>query len=64
LLGRGQTLQHLGAQSPGLDLVDELLDHLVVDVGLEQGQSDLAGGSLHVFLSELALPAKTIESGL
>ena len=64
LLGRGQALQHLDAQGPLLDLVDELLDHLVVDVGLEQGQPDLAGGPLDVLVRELALPLEAVESRL
>ena len=45
-----------------LDLVDELLDDLVVDVGLEQGQADLAGSPLDVFVRELALPLEAVKA--
>ncbi len=64
LLGRCQALEHLDAHGPFLDLGDELLDDLVVDVGLEQGEPDLARGALDILLRQLALPLQPVKSRL
>ncbi len=64
LLRRGQAAEHFGAQRTLFDLVDELLDDLEVDVGLEQSQPDLARGPLNVFVGEPALPLEAIKCRL
>jgi hypothetical protein len=63
-LHRGEAFEDLGAQGAFLDLIDELLDHFEIDVGFEQGKTDLAGGPLYVFLRELALALEAVQSGL
>ncbi len=61
LLRGRQALQDLAAQGALLDPFDELLDHLEIDVGFEQRETDLAGGPLHVFVREFALPLEAVE---
>ncbi len=64
LLDRGEALQDLRPQCPLLHPVDELLDHLVVDVGFEQGETYLAGRPLDVLLCELALALQAVQGTL
>ncbi len=61
LLGRVQRPADLLAAGPGLDRVDERLDHRQRDVGLEQGDADLAGGRVDVGLREPSLAAEVLE---
>ena len=61
LLGRGEALQHLLPDRTGADLPDQILDHLVVDVGLEQREPDLAQPGIHVLLRQLPLSAQAGE---
>ncbi len=61
LLGRGQGPHHLFAHRPLPDAVDEDLGHLVVDVGLQQGQAHLAQGLAHLGLAELAVAFQAFE---
>ena len=56
-----ERLAHLGAAGPLLDRADEFLDHGQRDVGLEQGDADLAGGGVDVRLGEPALAAEVLE---
>ncbi len=46
-----------------LDLLDEGPDHRQRDVGLEQGDPDLAGGGVDVRLGEAALAPEVLERG-
>ena len=64
LLARLQALQNLLAKGALAHLGDELLDDLEVDVGLEQGETDLAHGPGDRLLVELSAPAKVAESAL
>ena len=48
LLAGGEALEDLGAQRPLAHPRDEVLDHLEVDVRLEQGQADLAHRRIEV----------------
>ena len=61
LLGRVQRLADLVAAGALLDRIDELLDDRQGDVGLEQGDPDLAHGGVDVRLGEPALAAEVLE---
>jgi hypothetical protein len=61
LLARRQALRHLGAQRTLLDGRDELLDHVEVDVRLEQGEADLAHRSRDVVLAQASARAEVAE---
>ena len=61
LLGRVQRPADLGAAGALLDRRDEVLDHGQRDVGLEQGEPDLARGGVDVGLGEPALAAEVLE---
>ena len=61
LLGGVQRLADLLAPGPLLDRRDEVLDHRQRDVGLEQGDPDLASGRVDVGLGEPALAAEVLE---
>src|SRR5207244_7258627 len=60
-LRRGQAGRDLGAQKPGPDTLDEVLDDLEVDVGLEQCQADLAQTGVHVLRPEHAPAGDLLE---
>ena len=45
------------------DLGNELLDHLIAYVGLQQGQADLPHGLLHVGLGQPPLAAQPLKGG-
>ena len=62
-LGGGEGLQHVGAHGPLGHLSDELLDHLIADVRLQQGQADLPHSLLDVGLGETALAPQLFECG-
>ena len=62
LAGR-EALQDIAAHGALADTVDELLDHGEVDVGLEQGQADLAHGLGDVVLGQAALASEAVEGG-
>ncbi len=60
LLAGGEALEDVGADRPLADPGDEVLDHLEVDVGLEQGEAHLAHRRVDV---GLAHPATAGEVG-
>ena len=60
LRGR-EALEHVSADAALGGLFDEVLDDLVIDVGLEQRQTDLAHGFLDVGLGQAALAAQLFE---
>ena len=64
LLAGRERGRDLLADRLGLDLVDELLDDLEVDVGLEQRQANFAQRLLHVLFGERGLPAQGLERAL
>ena len=64
LLGRRQGSSHLGAQSAGADVLDESVDDGQVDVGLEQGEADLADGVGDVLFGKGALAAEVLKGAL
>ena len=64
LLAGLQALQNLLAEGALAYLRDELLDDLEVDVGLEQGETDLAHRTGDRLFVELSAPAKVGESAL
>ena len=64
LLGGRQRGQHLLPEGLLLNVLDELLDHPEVNVGLQQGHPDLAQGALHVVDGELAFAAQVLEDAL
>ncbi len=51
----------LGAQGLGADVLDELRDDGEVDVGLEEGEADLAHGVGDVFVGDGALAAEVLK---
>ena len=61
LLGGVQRLADLLAPRALLDRRDEVLDHRQRDVGLEQGDPDLARGRVDVGLGEPALATEVLE---
>ena len=61
LLAGIEALQHALADAALADLRGELLDDLEVDVGLEQGEPDLAHGAIDVCLAQLAARANAGE---
>jgi hypothetical protein len=64
LLSGVQRLEHLGAERALLHRRGELLDHLEVDVRLEQREADLAHRLVDVVLGELSARADVAEGGL
>ena len=54
LLGRGQAVQHLLAHAALGDFFAEILDHQVVDVGLQKGHAHVAHSLLDGLLGQLA----------
>ena len=64
LLARGKRGQYVLADSLDPNLVNELLDHLEIDVGLEQRQPDLAQRLVNVLLGQPGLAAKALERAL
>ena len=64
LLARVQRLHHGLAERTLLHGRGELLDHLEVDVGLEQRETHLAHRLVHVILGQLAARANVAEGGL
>ena len=61
LLGGGQALHDLLPHRAFRDLGAELLRHLVVDVGFQQGHPDFAHRGLDVGLSQFAVAAQFFE---
>ena len=61
LLTRGDALEDLLAQRALLDLVDELLGHGEVDVGVEQGQSNLPQRIGDVRFGEPSMTTEALE---
>src|SRR5262245_16647559 len=64
LLARRDALQDLLTERPLPDLSNEVLDDLEVDVGLEQGEPDLAHRARNRLLVELSAPAEITEGAL
>jgi hypothetical protein len=64
LVTRRQALRHLLADRTLLHAGDEVLDHLQVDVGLEQRETDLAHGLRDRFLVKPSASAKVAEGVL
>ena len=63
LVGR-EALQDFLAQRLGADSLEKLLDDLEVDVGLEQGQTDLTEGCVHMPLRKRTLASQGPECRL
>ena len=61
LLRRVQRLVELDPDAPLPDPGDQPADDLEVDVGLEQGQADLAQDLVDIVLAEAAAPAHALE---
>ena len=61
LLAGGQALEDVGADRPLADPGDEVRDDLEVDVGLEQGEADLAHGGVDVGLAHPAAAGQVAE---
>ncbi len=64
LLGGGEGGGDLFADGAGADVFDELVDDGEVDVGLEQGEADLADGVGDVLVGDGALAAEGLEGTL
>ena len=63
LLGRGETVQNVRADAALGDLGHKVLDHLIADVGLQQGQADLPHALPDVGLRQAALAPQAFECG-
>src|ERR1700689_3859534 len=64
LLRRRERGKYLGANGFGADVLDEFVDDVEVDVGVELGDADFAEGFADVFFSERALAAECLEGPL
>jgi len=64
VLVRGQRREHLGAQRLGPDSGDEILHHLVVDVGFQEGEADLVQGPLDVPFRDAPVAAQILQDAL
>ena len=64
LLGGGQAVQHVAAHAALGDLGHEILDHLIADVGLQQGEAHLAHTGADIGLGQAALALQTFEYGV
>ena len=64
LLGGREGGEHFGAEGFGADVLDEVADDVEVDVGLEEGDADLAQGFGDVLVGERALAAEGLEGAL
>ena len=64
LLAGREALQHLGAERALAHARDEVLDHLEVDVGLEQREPDLAHRARDRLLVQLPALAEVAERAL
>ena len=62
LLRGGQALQDVGADGLVGDGLDKILDHLEVDVGLQQRQAHLAHGLPDVAFGQASLGAQLFEN--
>jgi hypothetical protein len=63
-LRRRQALHHFDANGARLDFIDKVLDNLVVDVGFQQRQANLAHGDIDVTLCQLPLARQPVEDTL
>ena len=63
-LRRGQRLQHVLAHGPLFHGLDEVLDDLEVDIGLEERHAHLAHGLVDIILRQLAVTAQLLERRL
>ena len=61
LLAGVEALEHVGADGPLADARHEVLDDLVVDVRLEQGEANLAHGGIDVGLGDAAAAGQLAE---
>ena len=61
LLAGGQALEHLRTDRAFPNARHEVLDHLEVDVRLEQRQADLAHGGIDVGLTDPAPAGQAVE---
>ena len=64
LLGGGEGGGDFGAEGLGADVFDEVAGDVEVDVGLEEGDADLAEGVVDVLVGEGALAAEGLEGAL
>lgn len=64
LFGGIESGGYLGAEGAGADVLDELVDDGEVDVGLEEGEADLAKGLGDVLVGDGALAAEVLEGTL
>ena len=64
LLAGCQALRHLGARGALAHPRDEVLDHLEVDVRLEEGEADLAHRLGKVFLGQRPMAPEVAEGRL
>ena len=63
LLGGGEAVQHVCADAALRDLGHKVLDHLIADVGFQQGQADLPHTLPDVGLRQAALAPQAFECG-
>ncbi len=64
LLGGREGGGYLLAHGAGADVLDELGDDVEVDVGLEEGEADLAEGVGDVLVGDGALAAEILKGSL
>jgi hypothetical protein len=63
LLRRGQAWRNLGTLQPDADALHELLDHLEVDIGLEQSKSHLSKACVDVLWSQDSAARDLLQGG-
>ena len=62
-LSRGERFQHFGTDAALGGGLDKVLDHFEANVSLQQSQTDLSHGLLHIGLLQAALAAELLEGG-
>lgn len=62
MLSRGQALQHLGADGLFGNGGDEILCHLIVDVRLQQGETNFPHGLFYISLGQFPFGAQLFKS--
>ena len=61
LLSWGEALQDFLADSAGADSFHEVLDHLEIHVGFQQGQANFFQGLSDVLLGQLSVPPEFLK---
>ena len=62
LLGRGKARHHLLTDGSGLDGLDEVFDHLKIDIRLQEGNPHLFQSLLDILLRQLSMASEPLKN--